>query len=104
MSSQSLIFIADDSFPFTAKRRDGVSYHIGCQWSTTTSIDGKLENCDRLDETRAGMGPRTIFWLMSLPGLDAVLARSWKLLHGADVPARTRRLDERPDLIYDLRA
>ncbi len=34
--------------------------------------------------------------------IDAVLARSSKLLSGADVPARTQRADERPDLIYDL--
>ncbi len=34
--------------------------------------------------------------------IDAVLARSSKLLSGADVPARTPRADERPDLIYDL--
>ncbi|WP_292182467.1 hypothetical protein [Mesorhizobium sp.] len=30
------------------------------------------------------------------------MARSSKLLSGADVPARTLRSDERPDLIYDL--
>ncbi|ANT54257.1 hypothetical protein A6B35_29825 (plasmid) [Mesorhizobium amorphae CCNWGS0123] len=34
--------------------------------------------------------------------IDAVLARSSKILNGADVPARTLRSDERPDLIYDL--
>jgi len=34
--------------------------------------------------------------------IDAVLARSSKLLSGADVPARTPRADDRPDLIYDL--
>jgi len=34
--------------------------------------------------------------------IDAVLARSTKLLSGADVPARTPRSDDRPDLIYDL--
>ncbi|WP_189523720.1 MULTISPECIES: RHE_PE00001 family protein [unclassified Mesorhizobium] len=34
--------------------------------------------------------------------IDAVLARSSKILSGADVPARTPRSDERPDLIYDL--
>ncbi|WP_292644759.1 RHE_PE00001 family protein [Mesorhizobium sp.] len=34
--------------------------------------------------------------------IDAVLARSSKILGGADVPARTPRSDERPDLIYDL--
>lgn len=34
--------------------------------------------------------------------IDAVLARSSKILNGADVPARTRRSDARPDLIYDL--
>lgn len=34
--------------------------------------------------------------------IDAVLARSSKILNGADVPARTPRSDERPDLIYDL--
>ncbi|WP_365979929.1 RHE_PE00001 family protein [Mesorhizobium sp.] len=34
--------------------------------------------------------------------IDAVLARSSKILSGADVPARTQRSDERPDLIYDL--
>ncbi|WP_292524876.1 RHE_PE00001 family protein [Mesorhizobium sp.] len=34
--------------------------------------------------------------------IDAVLARSSKILSGADVPARTPRSDERPDLVYDL--
>jgi hypothetical protein len=34
--------------------------------------------------------------------IDAVLARSSKILSGADVPARTPRWDERPNLIYDL--
>lgn len=34
--------------------------------------------------------------------IDAVLARSSKLLGGAEVPTRTQRADERPDLIYDL--
>jgi hypothetical protein len=34
--------------------------------------------------------------------IDAVLARSSKILSGADVPARTQRSDDRPDLIYDL--
>lgn len=34
--------------------------------------------------------------------IDAVLARSSKILSGADVLARTPRSDERPDLIYDL--
>nr|WP_287346133.1 RHE_PE00001 family protein [Mesorhizobium sp.] len=38
--------------------------------------------------------------------IDAVLARSSKLLSGADVPARTQRSDDRPEpqngLIYDL--
>lgn len=34
--------------------------------------------------------------------IDAVLARSSKILSGTDVPARTPRSDERPDLIYDL--
>ncbi|WP_367272515.1 RHE_PE00001 family protein [Mesorhizobium sp.] len=34
--------------------------------------------------------------------IDAVLARSSKILSGADVSARTPRSDERPDLIYDL--
>ncbi|TIR29966.1 MAG: DUF1612 domain-containing protein [Mesorhizobium sp.] len=34
--------------------------------------------------------------------IDAVLARSSKILSGADVPARAPRSDERPDLIYDL--
>ena len=34
--------------------------------------------------------------------IDAVLARSSKILSGADVPERTPRSDERPDLIYDL--
>ncbi|WP_292329097.1 RHE_PE00001 family protein [Mesorhizobium sp.] len=34
--------------------------------------------------------------------IDAVLARSSKILSGADVPARTPRSDDRPDLIYDL--
>ncbi|MBN9235820.1 hypothetical protein QV13_07440 [Mesorhizobium hungaricum] len=34
--------------------------------------------------------------------IDAVLARTSKLLSGADVSARTPRADERPDLIYDL--
>jgi hypothetical protein len=34
--------------------------------------------------------------------IDAVLARSSKILNGADVPARTPRPDARPDLIYDL--
>ncbi|MER9655768.1 RHE_PE00001 family protein [Mesorhizobium sp. M0152] len=34
--------------------------------------------------------------------IDAVLARSSKLLSGADVPAKAARPDVRPDLIYDL--
>ncbi|WP_363801711.1 RHE_PE00001 family protein [Mesorhizobium sp.] len=34
--------------------------------------------------------------------IDAVLARSSKILSGVDVPARTPRSDERPDLIYDV--
>ncbi|RWA98669.1 MAG: DUF1612 domain-containing protein [Mesorhizobium sp.] len=34
--------------------------------------------------------------------IDAVLARSSKILSGADVSARTPRSDERPNLIYDL--
>lgn len=34
--------------------------------------------------------------------IDAVLARSSKILSGADVPAKTQRSDDRPDLIYDL--
>lgn len=34
--------------------------------------------------------------------IDAVLARSSKILSGADVPAKTPRSDDRPDLIYDL--
>ncbi|ESY64082.1 hypothetical protein X743_31765 [Mesorhizobium sp. LNHC252B00] len=34
--------------------------------------------------------------------IDAVLARSSKILSGADVPAKTARPDDRPDLIYDL--
>jgi hypothetical protein len=34
--------------------------------------------------------------------IDAVLARSSKILSGADLPARTQRSDDRPDLIYDL--
>ncbi len=33
--------------------------------------------------------------------IDAVLARSSRILSGADVPARTSRADQRPDLIYD---
>jgi hypothetical protein len=35
-------------------------------------------------------------------GIDAVLARSSKILMGADVPAKAVRPDDRPDLIYDL--
>ncbi len=34
--------------------------------------------------------------------IDAVLARSSKILSGAAVPAKTQRSDDRPDLIYDL--
>ena len=34
--------------------------------------------------------------------IDAVLARSSKILSGADMPAKTPRSNERPDLIYDL--
>ncbi|WP_352874957.1 RHE_PE00001 family protein [Mesorhizobium sp. M1006] len=34
--------------------------------------------------------------------IDAVLARSSKILSGADVPAKTQRSDDRRDLIYDL--
>ncbi|WP_292330338.1 DUF1612 domain-containing protein [Mesorhizobium sp.] len=34
--------------------------------------------------------------------IDAVLARSSRILNGADEPARPARSDERPDLIYDL--
>jgi hypothetical protein len=34
--------------------------------------------------------------------IDAVLARSSKILGGFDVPAKTPRSDERPDLVYDL--
>ncbi|BCH19985.1 RHE_PE00001 family protein [Mesorhizobium sp. L-2-11] len=34
--------------------------------------------------------------------IDAVLARSSKILSGAYVPAKTPRSEERPDLIYDL--
>jgi hypothetical protein len=34
--------------------------------------------------------------------IDAVLARSSKILSGADVPANAARPDDRPDLIYDL--
>ncbi len=34
--------------------------------------------------------------------IDAVLARSSKVLAGADVPAKPPRSDERPNLIYDL--
>ncbi|MER9663154.1 RHE_PE00001 family protein [Mesorhizobium sp. M0159] len=34
--------------------------------------------------------------------IDAVLARSSKILSGADVPAKTQRSDDRPDLIHDL--
>lgn len=34
--------------------------------------------------------------------IDAILARSSKILSRADVPARMPRSDERPDLIYDL--
>lgn len=34
--------------------------------------------------------------------IDAVLARSSKLLNGTDLPARTPRSEDRPDLIYDL--
>ncbi|MER9375536.1 RHE_PE00001 family protein [Mesorhizobium sp. M0491] len=34
--------------------------------------------------------------------IDAVLARSSKILSGADVPAKAARPDDRPDLIYDL--
>ncbi|MER8870572.1 RHE_PE00001 family protein [Mesorhizobium sp. M0814] len=33
--------------------------------------------------------------------IDAVLARSSKILSGADVPAKAARPDDRPDLIYD---
>lgn len=34
--------------------------------------------------------------------IDAVLARSSKVLAGAEVPAKSPRSDERPELIYDL--
>ncbi|RUX24530.1 DUF1612 domain-containing protein [Mesorhizobium sp. M7A.F.Ca.US.011.01.1.1] len=34
--------------------------------------------------------------------IDAVLARSSRILSGADVPAKATRPDDRPDLIYDL--
>ncbi|MER9070052.1 RHE_PE00001 family protein [Mesorhizobium sp. M0902] len=34
--------------------------------------------------------------------IDAVLARSSKILRDADVPAKAARPDDRPDLIYDL--
>jgi hypothetical protein len=34
--------------------------------------------------------------------IDAVLARSSRILSGADVPAKAARPDDRPDLIYDL--
>ncbi|RVC84034.1 DUF1612 domain-containing protein [Mesorhizobium sp. M4A.F.Ca.ET.022.05.2.1] len=34
--------------------------------------------------------------------IDAVLARSSRILNGGDVPARPPRSDDRPDLIYDL--
>lgn len=34
--------------------------------------------------------------------IDAVLARSSKILSGVDVPVKAPRPDERPDLIYDL--
>jgi hypothetical protein len=34
--------------------------------------------------------------------IDAVLARSSKVLAGADVPAKPPRSDDRPELIYDL--
>ena len=34
--------------------------------------------------------------------IDAVLARSSKVLAGADVPAKPLRSDDRPELIYDL--
>lgn len=34
--------------------------------------------------------------------IDAVLARSSKILSGADLPARAQCSDDRPDLIYDL--
>ncbi|MCO5073809.1 MAG: RHE_PE00001 family protein [Rhizobiaceae bacterium] len=34
--------------------------------------------------------------------IDAILARSSKILSGVDVPAKVARPDDRPDLIYDL--
>jgi hypothetical protein len=56
-----------------------------------------------VDEAEVGGGPEDDLLADEFAEIDAVLARSSKILNGgADVPARTPRLDERPDLIYDL--
>jgi hypothetical protein len=72
------------------------------QWSTSTSIDGKVGDCDQPRRNEVWDGPEDDLLADEFAGTDAVLARSSKILHGADVPARTPRLDERTDLIYDL--
>nr|WP_189524197.1 MULTISPECIES: RHE_PE00001 family protein [unclassified Mesorhizobium] len=60
------------------------------EWAGASSVeaDGRDDEDDLLAEEFAE--------------IDAVLARSSTVLSGAEVPARTQRSEERPDLIYDL--
>ncbi|MER8445046.1 RHE_PE00001 family protein [Mesorhizobium sp. M1066] len=66
------------------KSRDGE----GAGTASVEADDGDDAEADRLAEEFAE--------------IDAVLARSSKILSGAGVPAKAARPDDRPDLIYDL--
>lgn len=61
------------------------------EWTGTASVDPEGRD-DAEDDLLAE----------EFAEIDAVLARSSKILSGADVPAKAARPDDRPDLIYDL--
>lgn len=84
--------------------REGVRELAGRGGSMPAAdVDRKAEGSAAKEEAMDAWGaPENDPLTAEFAEIDAVLARSSKVLAGADVPVRRPRSDDRPELIYDL--
>lgn len=77
----------------TGRGRMAPAAEVGREGEGTSAEDDRSDVWEELEDDRLAE---------EFAEIDAVLARSSKVLSGEDAPARTPRSDDRPDLIYDL--
>ncbi|MBP0440327.1 RHE_PE00001 family protein [Tianweitania sediminis] len=77
----------------TGRGRAALAAVVGREGKGTSAGEDAADGWDEPEEDRLAE---------EFAEIDAVLARSSKVLAGAEVPAKAPRSDERPELIYDL--